>query len=132
MGTIAGLISTNVSSPSEAYETAQKLVRIAVRLEQIEMETKAAAIDSITRKGMFGSWILKLYKGHNVSVHLHLFVRLVEIVEKLAEKTGQEADRIEDMIADIKGDRDVGTCGAVRGRSKGAVRQSFSNSSGAS
>lgn len=103
MGTIIGQISTNLSSPIEAYETARTLAKTAVVLEQFERGTKAAAIASLTRKGRFGSWLLKLHKGHTVSIHLHLYIRLVEIVEQLAAKSRVEADRIDALVAEVKG-----------------------------
>lgn len=103
MGKMIGRMSTNLSSPFEAYETARKLAKTAVLLEQFDMGTKAAAIESLTRKGRFGSWLLKLHKGHTVSIHLHLYIRLVEIVEQLAAKSRVEADRIDALVAEVKG-----------------------------
>lgn len=103
MGTMIGRISTNLSSPAAAYNSARKLAKVAVTMEQIEAGTKAAAIESLTRKGKFGSWLLKLYKGHSVSIHLHHYVRLVEIVENLAVKTKKNADHIEAVVAEMRG-----------------------------
>lgn len=103
MGTMIGQISTNLSSPAVAYDAARKLAKAAVSMEQMRVGTKAKAIDELSRKGKFGSWLLKLYKGHSVSIHLHHYARLVEIVEALAAKTKTEADRIEAIVAEMKG-----------------------------
>lgn len=127
MGTIVGLISTNLSSPSEAYETARNLVKTAVSLEQVEKGTKSAAIASLTKKGRFGSWLLKLHKGHSVSVHLHLYVRLVELVEQLAAKSREEADRIEAMVAEAKGVNNAGSDRTAGRRAGGDHSQSTEN-----
>lgn len=107
MGQKIGLIDTNLSMPGTAYETTRNLVKKAVSMQQVSSGTKSAAIDQLTRKGQFGSWLLKLHKGHNVSIHLHLYVRLVEIVEQLAVKMHEDADAVEAMAAKAKGVRNA-------------------------
>lgn len=127
-----GLIDTNLSSPNAAYENARELARKAVEMERLNKGTKAAAIESLTRRGRFGSWLLKLHKGHSVSVHLHLYVRLVEIVENLAASTRKEADRIETMIAEIKGVSNEESECAASGRAGRDVAQSLEDGARAS
>lgn len=118
-----GLIDTNLSSPLEAYESARSLVKKAVALEQVSVGTKAAAIESLSRRGRFGSWLLKLHKGHNVSVHVHFYVRLVEIVEQLAAKSRIEADGIDAALREIKGVNNGRSERAVCRRVEGDSRQ---------
>lgn len=105
MGPIAGQISTDVKTPAGAYASAQMLCRTAVSMQREVSGTIEASIDILSRRGQFGSWLLKLWKNHNASIHLDRYERLVEIVEEMAEERRRQADHIKHMINASRGKR---------------------------
>lgn len=94
MREISTLIREAPETADDAYEHARAMAREAVAREQVRSGTKTAAIDRLTKRGKFGSWLLKLHRGDWVTVHLHHYNNLCRILEEMAERDIAEAARI--------------------------------------
>lgn len=83
MGENLSLDCADRGTAAGAIKRARDAARRAVALEQIDKKTAAAAVESLSRQGRFGSWLLKLHRGDKVTIHLHHYERLCDLLEQL-------------------------------------------------
>lgn len=107
MGYVSSRNSDDLTSPDVAYERAHELCRKAVMLEKMSTVYAGSAIQSLTRRGQFGSWLRKLFHGEKVSIHLHYYERLIRIVEELAKSRQEDIDALDGLIERAKGRTDA-------------------------
>lgn len=74
-------------------------------MEKIKTVYVGEALNELTRKGDFGSWLHKLFHRKKVTIHLHYYERLVSIVEELSAVNRRKIDHIDDLIRIAKGSR---------------------------
>jgi len=99
-------ISQDLTSPNGAYERAHSLARKAVGLERVKSGYVGVAIESLSAKGNFGSWLRDLFHRKKVTIHLHYYERLLVIVADLVEKDRKRNEHIEEILRLAKGRRD--------------------------
>ena len=111
----------SVSSPEGAYERAYNLCCQAVTMEKMSTVYIGEALNSLKRRGDFGSWIHKLFHRKKVTIHLHYYERLLHIVEEQTASNRRKIDQIDEMLRSAKGNHhafdesDTGLSGNDRG-----------------
>lgn len=103
MWTVSAQNGADLHTPGGAYRSAQEYAVLAVRLEREKSGTIASAMSTLSRRGGWGSWLRKLYKNEQVSIHLHFYNRLVDIVEELVEESRRRQDVVVNKIAAERG-----------------------------
>lgn len=96
-------LTQDLTSPDGALQACRDLAIRVVSLTEIATGTKAAAVASLTRRYRFGSWLVKLTKGHKVTVHLHLYERLVRAVDEAALEVERSVARDRAQMAARRG-----------------------------
>ncbi|WPE19877.1 hypothetical protein [Shinella zoogloeoides] len=91
------------TSPEDAYERAFTLCEAAVKLERNTKVYIGEALNSLKRRGNFGSWLHKLYHRKKVTIHLHYYERLVQILEELSVQNQEQIGEIEKLIQNARG-----------------------------
>lgn len=86
-----------------AYASAREFAVKAVELEKQSSVTVSASLDKLKRRGGFGSWLQKVYKGETATIHVHYYNRLVDIVEELVAEKRAQLEHTEMLIAAERG-----------------------------
>lgn len=115
------LIRDDLSTEEGAYLHARDLAKRAVAYQRLDSDTKEAAIGDLSETGEFGSWLRKLHRGDRVTVHLHLYHRLLSTVEALAEKHERRAAHERWVLQQIRGRNAARHGGDAAGRGVGAA-----------
>ena len=103
MGYVSSRKSDELTSPEVAYERAHELCLAAVKLKKMSTVYAGPAIQSLSSKGQFGSWLRKLYHREKVSIHLHYYERLILIVEELKNLRQQDIQELDGLIEKARG-----------------------------
>jgi hypothetical protein len=113
------IIEEDLREEDGAYRHARRMAQRVVSLEQVDAKTKEAAIDVLTRRGRFGSWLLKLYRGETVKIHLHFYIRLCRMLEEQIAAHEERLAHEQAMLTAIRGmyaaDRSAPAAGGARG-----------------
>lgn len=90
------------TNPIRLAEAAKKVGDEVVERERRTARTKSAAIDRISRRRQFSSWLRKLVGGSKVTLHGHFINGLIQEWEHQVE---DERKRLEDVRAAFKEER---------------------------